>query len=85
MTTSFITFIMGIFLIWCVTDSMNETKTLYEILLSTEKDENVVKSQLTDLYKKSKKTSIKYLIIFTILLAASLAVSVTDLIAALSN
>lgn len=84
MTTSFITFIMGIFLIWCVTDSMKETKTLYEILLSTEKDENV-KSQLTDLYEKSKKNSIKYLIIFTILLAASLAFSVTDLIAALSN
>lgn len=75
---------MGIFLIWCVTDSMKETKTLYEILLSTEKDENV-KSQLTDLYEKSKKNSIKYLIIFTILLAASLAFSVTDLIAALSN
>jgi len=84
MTTSFITFIMGIFLIWCVTDSMNETKTLYEILLSTEKDENV-KSQLTDLYKKSKKTSIKYLIIFTILLVVSLAISVTNLIATLSN
>jgi hypothetical protein len=63
---------------------MKETKTLYEILLSTEKDENI-KSQLTDLYKKSKKTSIKYLIIFTILLVVSLAISVTDLIAALSN
>lgn len=84
MTSDFITFIMGIFLIWCVIDSMKETETLYKILLSTEKDEGV-KSQLTDLYEKSKKTNKKYLIIFTILLAFSFAVSVTDLIAVLSK
>lgn len=84
MTTSSITFIMGIFLIWCVTDSMKETKTLYEILLSTEKDEGV-RNQLTDLYEKSKKTNKKYLIIFIILLVVSLAFSVTDLITALSK
>ena len=82
--TSAIAFIMGIFLIWYVTDSMKETKNLYEILLSTEKDENV-KSQLMDLYEKSKKTNKKYLIIFAILLAISVAVSVTDLIAVISK
>ena len=78
--TAAIAFIMGIFLIWYVTDSMKETKILYEILLSTEKDENV-KSQLMDLYEKSKKTNKKYLIIFAILLAISVAVSIKDLIA----
>lgn len=82
--TSVIAFFMGIFLIWYVTDSMKETKNLYEILLSTEKDEEV-KSQLMDLYEKSKKTNKKYLIIFAILLAISVAVSVTDLIAVLSK
>ena len=82
--TSAIAFIMGIFLIWYVTDSMKETKILYEILLSTEKDENV-KSQLMDLYEKSKKTNKKYLIIFAILLAISVAVSITDLIAVISK
>ena len=82
--TAAIAFIMGIFLIWYVTDSMKETKILYEILLSTEKDENV-KSQLMDLYEKSKKTNKKYLIIFAILLAISVAVSITDLIAVISK
>lgn len=82
--TSAIAFIMGIFLIWYVTDSMKETKNLYEILLSTEKNEEV-KSQLKDLYEKSKKTNKKYLIIFAILLAISVAVSVTDLIAIISK
>ena len=84
MTSGFIAFIMGIFLIWYVTDSMKETKILYEILLSTEKGEGV-KSQLMDLYEKSKKTNKKYLIIFAILLAISFAFSVTDLIAVLSK
>jgi hypothetical protein len=82
--TSAIAFIMGIFLIWYVTDSMKETKNLYEILLSTEKNEEV-KSQLKDLYEKSKRTNKKYLIIFAILLAISVAVSVTDLIAIISK
>lgn len=82
--TSAMAFIMGIFLIWYVTDSMKETKNLYQILLSTEKDEGV-KSQLMDLYEKSKKTNKKYLIIFAILLAISVAVSITDLIAVISK
>ena len=84
MTSGFIAFIMGIFLILYVTDSMKETKNLYEILLSTIDDEGV-KSRLTDLYEKSKKANKKYLIIFTILLAVSFAFSVTDLIAVVSK